>query len=292
MTEADFIQNYLHPLTNGNKFARSLMDDVAQIGSIIANTDTTIEGVHILENLPANFIAYKAMARSVSDIFAKNGKPIGYFLNLIFPKTFQRFEELMQGFSNFNKRHKIDLLGGDTSTHNAENIIIVVTVLAESENSPKRSDAKIGDGIFITKKVGEAFFGYSKILEFQKNKKKINFDDPQIREYLCPSLVTISDFSKINASMDISDGILDDSRKMAKASNCCFEIDFNAIPHCGELNKNSLKFGDDYNILVTSQEEFLQNFTKIGTVKNGTGVILKNCPFAFDYEGFDHFTNS
>lgn len=292
MTEADFIQNYLEPLTNGNKFARNLTDDIAQIGNIIVNTDTTIEGVHILEDMPSNFIAYKAMARSVSDIFAKNGKPIGYFLNLILPKTFQRFEELIQGFSNFNKHYQIDLLGGDTSTHNAENIIVVVTVLAESENSPKRSDAKIGDGIFITKKVGEAFFGYSQILEFQKNKKTINFDDPQIQEYLCPSLVQISDFSKINASMDISDGILADSKKMAKASNCCFEIDFSLLPSSQNISKEGISFGDDYNILLTSQEEFLPNFTKIGTVRNGTGVILKNCPFVFDFDGFDHFTNS
>ncbi len=292
MKEVDFIQNYLHPLTNGNKFARNLTDDIAQIGNMIVNTDTTIEGIHILANLPANFIAYKAMARSVSDIFAKNGKPIGYFLNLILPKTFQRFEELIQGFSNFNKQYQIDLLGGDTSTHNAENIIIVVTVLAKSENSPKRSDAKIGDGIFITKKIGQAFFGYSKILEFQKNKKKINFDDPQVQEYLCPSLVQISDFSKINASMDISDGLISDSKKMAKASNCCFEIDFSLLPYSQNISKEAISFGDDYNILATSQEEFLPNFTTIGRVTNGTGVILKNCPFVFDSDGFDHFTNS
>ena len=292
MTEEGLIQNHLLKLTNGNNFARNLTDDIAQIGDIIVNTDTTIEGIHILENLPANFIAYKAMARSVSDILAKNGKPIGYLLNVILPKKFHKFEELIQGFSNFNAEYKIDLLGGDTSTHNSESIIIAVTVLAKSKNSPKRSDAKIGDGIFITKKIGEAFFGHSKILEFQKNKKKINFDDPQIKEYLSPSLVHIADFSKINASMDVSDGIISDSKKMAKASNCCFEIDFSLLPYSQNLCKEAISFGDDYNILATSQEEFLPNFTKIGTVKTGSGVVLNNCPFVLDFDGFDHFTNS
>ena len=292
MNEVDFIQNHLLKLTNGNKFARNLTDDIAQIGNIIVNTDTTIEGIHILENMPANFIAYKAMARSISDIFAKNGKPIGYFLSLILPQKFQKFEELIQGFSNFNVDYSIDLLGGDTSTHNAENIIIAVTVLAKSEHSPKRSDAKIGDGIFITKKIGDAFFGYSKILELQKNKKKINFDDSQIQEYLSPSLVQISDFSKINASMDISDGLIADSKKMAKASNCCLEIDFSLLPYSQNLYKEAIAFGDDYNILATSQEASLPHFTKIGTVKNGTGVVLQHCPFVINSEGFDHFTNS
>ncbi len=291
ISEEDFIQNHLLKLTNGNKFARNLMDDVAQIGDIIVNTDTTIEGVHILENLPANFIAYKAMARSVSDIFAKNGKPIGYFMNLILPKKFQQFENLMQGFADFNKRHKIDLLGGDTSTHNARNIIIVVTVLAKVEtsnanNSPQRCNAQIGDGIFITKNIGEAFFGYSKVLA---SGGICDFEDPQIREYLRPSLVQISDFSKINASMDISDGLIADSKKMANASNLCFELDFNTLPHLGGVSEESLTFGDDYNILVTSKEGYLPNFTKIGTVKNGTGVVLANCPFVLNCEGYDHF---
>ena len=102
----------------------------------------------------------------------------------------------------------------------------------------------------------------------------------------------ISDFSKINASMDISDGIISDFKKMAKASNCCFEIDLSLLSYSQNISKEAISFGDDYNILATSHEESLPNFTKIGTVTNGTGVILKNCPFIFDSDGFDHFTNS
>ena len=89
--------------------------------------------------------------------------------------------------------------------------------------------------------------------------------------------------------MDISDGLIADSKKMAKASKLCFELDFNALPHLGGVSEESLQFGDDYNILATSKEDSLPNFTKIGTVKNGTGVVLTNCPFALDCEGYDHF---
>ncbi len=295
MNENRFIQDYLLKLTNGNKFARNLEDDVSNIEEYIVNTDTSIEGIHIVPNLPVNFIAYKAMARSFSDIFAKCdacSKLIGYFLNIILPKDFNQFTQLTQGFDDFARKYNVDLLGGDTSVHHSKNIIIVVTVIAnisKTRQTPQRNAAKIGDNIFITKNIGEAFLGYKKI-----NGKFLNFDDDSVIEYLTPTLVQIEDFSKINASMDISDGLIQDANKMASVSRCHFEIDFNLLPFARgittEMLSVGLSFGDDYNILCTSKEETIPNCTKIGIVTDGIGVELINSPFEVNIQGFDHFS--
>lgn len=302
MNESHFIKNHLLKLTNGNQSALGLEDDVAQIGDYIINTDTTIEGIHILQGLPVNFIAYKAMARSFSDIAAKGGVAIdggviGYFLNIILPKKFDKFAELMQGFEDFANQCKLDfgnnfkpdLLGGDTSTYNGASIIIISTIVAKSRNHPVRSGAKIGDGIYLTKKIGEAFLGY----ELLKNGAEIDLGNLYIKEYLSPTLVKIEDISMLNSCMDISDGLLHDANKIAQTSKCVLVIDFNLLPASQKITKEMLIFGDDYNILMTSPHD-IPNTTKIGEVKNGSesfGVKLINCPFDLGIVmGFDHFT--
>ena len=283
INEKDFISKLLC-LTNNNPKAFCLEDDIAKISeNIILNTDTTIEGIHILQGLNPKYIAHKALARSYSDILAKNGKPIGYFLNIILPKNFGKINDLISGFHEFTSIHKMDLLGGDTSVHNASNIIIIATILASVEKHTARSSAKLGDGIYLTKKVGSAYLG---LLDCQNG----NIQTQNAKEYLMPTLACIQDFSAINASMDISDGLLTDAEKMADASKKCFVIDYNKIPFAGLDNiKNMLIFGDDYNILVTSSSPVI-NSAHIGFVKEGKGLILENFPFVIPQKGFDHFS--
>lgn len=279
--EAKFVSQ-MAKLTNANTASMFLQDDVAHLeNNIIVTTDTTIEGVHILKGLSSKYIAYKAMARSVSDAFAKGGKPIGYFLNIILPKNFTEFDKLINGFEAFNQIHKIDLLGGDTSVHGNE-IIIAVTVLAKVEEHITRFNAKVGDGLYLTKKIGSAFLGF---IDCQAG----NIDTENAREYLTPSLINDIDFSYVNASMDVSDGLLIDAHKLGRASQKCMEIDFSLLPFGSGVNlQEMLSFGDDYNILLASAMP-VQKAVKIGHVKEGQGVIVQNCPFKISNQGFDHF---
>lgn len=282
MNEKNFIKKLL-PLTKNNVYALKLEDDIAKIADdIILNTDTTIEGVHILSGLNPKFIAYKAMARAYSDILAKGGEVVGYFTNIILPKKFTKYDELIQGFYEFISIYKMDLLGGDTSTHDAENIIIVVTIVAKIKKSIPRSNAKVGDFLYLTKKIGSAYLGF---LDCQN----ANCGTKNAIEYLMPSLARIDDFSEVNASMDISDGLIIDAQKMAEASKKRIVIDFLRLPFAKSENyKEMLAFGDDYNILLSSSKE-IKNGICVGFVKEGEGVDLQNFPFEVDVNGYDHF---
>jgi thiamine monophosphate kinase len=98
--------------------------------------------------------------------------------------------------------------------------------------------------------------------------------------------------------MDISDGLIQDAKKMAKASNVCFEIDYNLLKFAknegqengmfSEMLADMLSFGDDYNILISSTVP-VQNATQIGVVKQGRGLNLLNFPFEILNAGYDHF---
>lgn len=283
MNESEIIAKYLVNLTHKNKLALGLKDDIAMLSdNLIIKTDTTIESVHIFESLPANFVAYKAMARCFSDIFAKNGEIVGYLTNIILPKGFQKFDEFFAGFSQFAKEYSVDLLGGDLSTHNAKNIIVTVTVVAKSGKITPRFGSKIGDELYLTKKIGSAYLGF---LDVQNG----NLTTENAKEYLMPSLVILEGFQEFSATMDISDGLIADATKMAKASGVCFEIDYNLLPFVGGENcKEMLSFGDDYNILICSQKP-VKNANKIGIVKQGQGLNLKNVPFEIAESGYDHF---
>jgi thiamine-monophosphate kinase len=220
-------------------------------------------------------------------------------LNIIFPKKFvcdENLQNLANGFAEFGRKHGCNLIGGDTSVYNANCLIIAVTAIAEGvyESVPRRWSAELGDNIFLTKQVGTAF------CDFQKTKTCVECGcvaNLEENEYLMPSLVLIEDWSKINASMDISDGLIQDATKMAQASNVCLEIDFELLPSDLQLTKEMLKFGDDYNILLTSKNEMIQNTTKIGKVKEkleNPFVTLHNIPKEWNVEdltkGFDHFS--
>lgn len=285
MHEADIISKYLVKLTNGNNISLGLQDDVAFFeGNIIITTDTTIEGTHILFDLPSYYIAYKAMARAFSDIFAKGGQAIGYFTNLILPKGFSKFVDLTQGFNDFAKKYNADLLGGDLSTHNDNKIIIVVTVVAKVTKHIPRFGAKVGDKLYITKNIGQAYIG------FLDCKAGIYTTSSAI-EYLKPSLYCLDSLDHINASMDISDGLIQDAEKMAKASGVCFEIDYHLLPFTKLTDdvRSMLSFGDDYNILISSDVD-IPNMSLIGSVCIGNGLVLKNFPFEIKSKGYEHFT--
>lgn len=285
MREGDIINRYLVRLTNSNEASLGLKDDVALLGGdVIITTDTTIEGVHIIPGISPSYIAYKAMARAFSDIFAKGGSPIGYFTNLILPRRFCRIEDLVRGLGEFAGEYGVDLLGGDLSAHDGDRIIIAVTVLAKVKKNMPRFGAKIGDGLYITKSIGKAYLG------FMDCNSGI-YTTENAKEYLKPSLFRIDDSDGINASMDISDGLIRDAEKMAKASAVCFEIDYHLLPFAslkGDV-QSMLSFGDDYNILISSSTD-IPSAILIGKVCRGGGLALRNFPFDIKDKGYEHFT--
>ena len=224
------------------------------------------------------------MARCASDVFAKGGDVVGYLTNIILPKGFARFDEIFGGFSQFSGEYNIDLLGGDLSSYNGENIIIVVSMVAKVQKFMPRFGAKCGDELYLTKKIGCAYLGFL-------DAKNGLFATENAREYLMPSLIKPANFDGVNASMDISDGLIQDARKMANASKLCFEIDYNLLPFSAAnalQHKEMLAFGDDYNVLVSSSKN-VENAVKIGVVKNGVGLELTNFPFEISQAGYDHF---
>ena len=78
--------------------------------------------------------------------------------------------------------------------------------------------------------------------------------------------------------MDVSDGLLLDSWRMAQASRKCFEIDSGSIPAADpERRDECMRWGDDYQLLFTTSDgnPLPVSATRIGTVLSGPlGLLL------------------
>src|SRR3989338_4613924 len=84
---------------------------------LLITTDTLIENVHFrLKEISFFDLGYKALAVNISDIAAMGGWPTHALVTIGVPKTIsvKSIDELYRGIHHLAKKHKIDLVGGDT----------------------------------------------------------------------------------------------------------------------------------------------------------------------------------
>ena len=80
--------------------------------------------------------------------------------------------------------------------------------------------------------------------------------------------------------MDVSDGLLIDAARMARASRLAVAIDLAAVPLSPAYRAVSgdriaaATAGDDYQLLFAAPEEFVTDATRIGAFSSGAGLTL------------------
>lgn len=284
ITENNIINKYLRKLTFNKKNSLNLEDDVYydKKRSLVISTDTFEEGIHFFDSkFPKNFVK-KIYRSAISDIFCKGVKPEVYFLNLSVKKTnIKWIKDFKNELAKESKKFGLYLGGGDTIKSKKLNISI--SVIGFSKKPVLRSTAKINDDLYLTGNIGDSHLGSLVI------KKKINFYTNNIyykKQYFEPKLPAL--FSKnlnkfASSSIDISDGLIIDLKKLCKASNCGAKINFNKIPFSKKTKlaaknkkiklENIFSMGDDYQIMFTSNKKNRKLINKIAR-KTYTKVSL------------------
>ncbi|GAT78478.1 thiamine-monophosphate kinase [Ehrlichia ruminantium] len=272
MKEFEYLQNYIYTLDNNSLIG----DDAAIINcmenQLVVTKDILIEEIHFLKNCKPRILAKKALRSNLSDIAAMGAIPYAYCLGLVLPNDISN--NWWQDFSNsLREEHKIFdiiLLGGDTTSHKNNTIIISITAFGINHgNLLKRSGAKIGDFIYVSGTIGDAALGllvYQNIIKKNYENLKNKYDIPQPR---------------INLGIDIN-----------QIASSCIDI------------SDGLSGGDDYELIFTANPKFSDlikeiskkngvKITKIGKITEGNSVILydhSNNIVTLDNKGFNHFT--
>ena len=252
---------------------------------ILFTTDMLIEGRHFLLNKASAYeIGWKSMAVNVSDIAAMGGLPTHAVAAVGLPgKLSAHFiDELYKGMRAVAARFKINLVGGDTNR--ADKLILSVAMLGKAKKAVLRSGAKANDVIFVSGALGGSY----------RSKRHLRFV-PRVKE----SQFLVNKF-KINAMMDISDGLASDIHRLTEESKVGALIYKEQIPvNRGATFKQALGEGEDFELLfTTSPGEAVKiarhkNFHVVGQIVNKKkGVRIadvsgKSRPLSA--KGFDHF---
>ncbi len=269
---------------------------------ILVTTDLLLEGIHFdLQYTPLQHLGYKAAMVNFSDIYAMNGMPKQITVSIGVSKRFciEDIQEIYAGIEVACKNHRVDLIGGDT-TSSITGLCISITCIGEGEKDKivYRNGAKPNDLICVTGNLGAAYMGLQ-LLEREKQVFAGNEDiqpdfsgkDYILKRQLRPEARrdVILDLAKHNiiptAMMDVSDGLSSEMMHICTQSNTGCRIYEDKIPielqsaiMAEELNMNivtcALNGGEDYELVFTARIEDYEKLILIDNI-NIVGHITK-----------------
>ncbi len=313
MQEFKLIQKIKELTQNNNTNNLNIGDDCAVIKDIsndkdvLVTTDILVENIHFsLKYYSFYDIGYKSAQANISDIICKGAYPKNVFISLSIPKKIneENILEWYKGFLDACQPYNIEISGGDTTSSN-DYFFISITLIGtiEKNKAVLRRNAEIDDNVYVLGFVGESDLGLKKLLS-----GNYDYNDKSVQSHLRPKLFfdkwnKILNQYKINSSIDISDGLLQDASHIAEESNKTIEIyessNWNLVNRFFTDNKEILKSiltgGEDYAVIFTSKDNIPEemNLIKIGKVKEYSNTYIKffdlnNKEIHFNSLGFVH----
>jgi len=306
MDEFDFIATYLAPLAGPGGLG--LIDDAALLSpspdkDLVLTKDTMVEGVHFPQGHYGRNTAEKLLRVNLSDLAAKGARPIGYMLSIAWPRGIDTafYAGFASGLRDVQDAYDFKLLGGDTVSTDGP-MVVTATLIGEvpkGEMVP-RSGAKVGDEIWVTGTIGDAYLGLKSVLGDRlipepNHDALLHFESAYYRPE--PRVLLREILRKYaTACTDISDGLIADINHISIASSVKMSLGIEKLPlsnHSqlwvnGQKNQEDAFIilstaGDDYELvftapveahaeLKTSIEKTGLGLTKIGHVECGEGL--------------------
>lgn len=226
--ENRLINHFRQILPRDDKLCIGPGDDAAvlrtQKTDTVLTVDMLTDGVDfIVEEMDPHLIGRKALAVNLSDLAAMAALPHSVLVAVVLPRKGgeKLAMDLLDGMLPLAKEFGIAIAGGDTNTWDGK---LVISITAIGQVSPhgvfRRSGARSGDRILCSGRLGGSLF--SRQFLFQ----------PRIREALY-----LNEHYRINAAMDISDGLLLDLTRLAAESGLGFQIDDDQVPIHPDVRK-------------------------------------------------------
>jgi thiamine-monophosphate kinase len=295
---------------------KGIGDDAAVIDykgkKMVVSTDMLVEGVHFdLAYVPLKHLGFKAVSVNVSDIYAMNAIPRQITVSIAMSNRFsvEAMEEFYAGMMLACHKHKVDIVGGDTTT-NKSGLVISITAIGEADEDELvyRDGAKEGDLLCVTGDLGAAYVG----LQLLEREKQIFMESPGVQpdlegnDYILerqlkpearkdiPVLLKKLEV-KPTSMIDVSDGLASEILHLCtQSSTGCnlyeekIPIDPSTYNMAREFNLDptvcALSGGEDYELLFTiDQSDFPKikanpDITVIGHMtasKDGVNLITK-----------------
>jgi thiamine-monophosphate kinase len=315
--EFALIARHFRPLAGAA--ALGLADDAAILApppgrELVLTVDAMVAGVHFLPEDPPDLVARKLLRVNLSDLAAKAAAPLGYLLAIAAPRDTADdwFFAFAAGLAADQRSFGIALLGGDTTstlgaTPGALTLSLTAIGTVEAGRAVLRRGAAAGHDVWVTGTIGDGALGLAAL--------QGRLADPSgflARRYHLPEPRLGLRLAGIAAaSMDISDGLVQDLGHLCRAGEVAAEIEAARVPLSTPARaagpawlESCLTGGDDYELLLAvppSAEAALCaeaaragiSVTKIGRFVPGPPAITvrgpDGSPMKLSRPGWSHF---
>lgn len=312
------------PLLDSSQASLGPGDDAGALrvsgNEVLVSVDTLVENQDFRLLWPSGLehnaydIGWKSIAQNVSDINAMGGHATGAVISLSLPKStsLEWVRDLSRGVAEAIAElgaRELTILGGDLGK--SQEISVTTTVLGECEHGKVlRSGVRAGDRIAVAGRVGAAGAGLS-VLEHEHDNESWSRAVRRLVQAQCRPVPPLESGPRAaeagaTAMMDLSDGLIRDAGRMAKASHVNLELESSALQDfalrleaASELTGTDpmswvLYGGEDFGLLAAFPQglEIPGEFDVIGVAKpaNGRRVVVKvDGKVAKPETGFDHF---
>lgn len=239
--EFDLIARYFAPLAASAQDALGLRDDVARLRppageNWIVTKDALTEGVHFLASDPPDLVARKLVRVNLSDIAAKGAVVRHYLLALFWPRgrDVAGIGHFAAGLAADQAEFGANLLGGDSvaSRGPLSASLTMFGACLRPEGPVMRSGARVGDQLYVTGTIGDAFLGLQiaqgEAGDFSREDSAFLLGRYQVPQPRVAFASAIARWAK--ASIDVSDGLLQDCGHLARESALAVEIHAEWLP--------------------------------------------------------------
>ena len=280
----------------------------------VITTDTMVEGVHFIEGtIGMRDLGWKSLAVNYSDIAAMGGVPSHSLITLGLPPytRVKDLEDVYKGFADLIKDFGGAIVGGDIVR--SDIFFVSVTAVGKSTSTPvlRRDAANNGDLIAVTGPLGCSAAGLKSLTS------TVNITADQKSHFLTAHFKPVPRVKQgialsengVVASMDISDGLLADIKKICDASKVGANLQLDLVPVDFYLKEAweerwdefAVTGGEDYELLFTFNADSLNrlnstedlDFTVIGEITGEKGVVRildsDGAQVDFNSGGWDHF---
>jgi thiamine-monophosphate kinase len=279
---------------------------------LVVATDTLVESVHFPPGSPPASIGHRALAVNLSDLAAMGARPAWALLALTLPRCEERWlAEFAAGLGALARAHEVALVGGDT-TQGPLTVSVQLLGHAPAGTALRRAGGRAGDVLFVSGTPGDAAAG----LAIEQGRLVAA---PAARSYLRERFllptprVALGERLRAHASacIDVSDGLLGDVGKLARASQVGAQLEFERLPLSPALREalgdeaagiQALSGGDDYELcfavpahkvaaLLADLPPEHWSYSRIGELRASAGSVVTRAGtvMEFSHSGYQHF---
>ncbi|MGZ4958324.1 MAG: thiamine-phosphate kinase [Methylomonas sp.] len=309
VAEFDLIRRYFAVYAPVHPFNQlGIGDDCALLNipaglQLAVTADTMVENVHFFADADPEQLGHKLLAVNLSDLAAMGAEPFAVTLAMTLPRVDEQWlRAFSKGFLSLARQHKVDLIGGDTTSGPLTLTVQAMGVVPQGK-AMLRSGARPGDLIYVTGQLGNAGLGL-KIRQgygcdnSEPALKCFNKPQPRVAEGL-----ELRDIA--NSCIDISDGLAADLGHILEKSGVGARLKWDDLPLSAEVYeyldrtgdwRMPLTAGDDYELCFTVPADLDQPLPAgcchIGVIEAESGLRIERAGHmeTLEAKGFEHFS--